>query len=67
MDIDVRVVIIEEIISALSKAGYDPYIQIVSYLESNDLTFITRKDNARNKIARLSQDWVGWYINSNSI
>lgn len=46
--------IFNEIVSALKEAGYEPIMQIKGYLETGNITYITRKNNAREKILLLS-------------
>lgn len=57
-----KIILMGEIISALKEAGYDPYTQIVAYLQSGDITYITRTNNARNKISKLNPEWVAEYM-----
>lgn len=47
---------LNEIINALEKNGYNPTNQLVGYLLTGDLSYITSKDNARNKISRYSRE-----------
>ena len=46
---------IECIISALRDAGYDPYEQLYAYAITGNETFITRKGDARNMVAKLDR------------
>ena len=57
----------EEIIAALEQAGYDPHEQIYSYIQTGKLEYITRHNNARNKIAPLNKPLIWKYINSKSV
>ena len=59
--------IMDEIISALEQAGYNPREQIHGYIQTGKLQYITRHNNARNKIAPLDTKQVWQYINSRSI
>lgn len=47
--------ILNEIISSLKSAGYDPYEQITGYLETGNDLFITRVGDAREKIQQLDK------------
>ena len=42
--------------SALSEKGYNPINQIVGYLLSEDPTYITTHNNARNLIRKIDRD-----------
>lgn len=44
---------IKEIIASLEEAGYDSYAQLTGYLQSGDITYITRRGDARTKILAL--------------
>lgn len=46
------------IVKALKDAGYDPYMQLYGYLETDDDTYITRKCNARDEIGELDCEMV---------
>ena len=54
----------EEIIAALAQAGYDPREQIHNYIQTGELAYITRCNDARNKISRLNMTQVWQYINT---
>ncbi len=41
---------------ALEKKGYNPINQIVGYILSEDPTYITTYNNARNLISRIDRD-----------
>lgn len=47
--------IITAIYDALSEKGYDPISQIVGYLLTEDPTYITTHNNARNLIRRVDR------------
>ena len=64
MFIDTFEIVMEEIIVALKEAGYDPYKQIYDYIQTGMLQYITRRNNARNKIAQLNPTQVWQYINA---
>lgn len=54
----------EEIITALAQAGYDPREQIHNYIQTGELAYITRQDDARNKISHLNTAQIWQYINT---
>ncbi len=55
---------IEKIVSAIEKTGYEPYSQIVGYLETSDARYITRTDNARELIKSVSTSSLKEYLKS---
>ena len=48
--------ILEIVYQALSEKGYNPVNQIVGYILSEDPTYITTHNNARNLIRRIDRD-----------
>lgn len=46
---------IEIVICALEKAGYDLYAQLLGYVTTQNLVYITRLDNARELTAQLDK------------
>jgi uncharacterized protein (UPF0297 family) len=50
--------VLNEVITTLKENGYNPVNQIVGYLTTGDLCYITSKGNARNKIARFTREEV---------
>mgnify|MGYP003463905614 CR=1 FL=1 len=46
--------VVEEIIQAIKKAGYDPYAQLYGYVTKGKEEYITRANGAREKIKQLS-------------
>lgn len=42
--------------SALQEKGYNPLGQLVGYLLTEDPTYITNHNSARNRIAKLDRD-----------
>ncbi|MBR2152668.1 MAG: IreB family regulatory phosphoprotein [Clostridia bacterium] len=48
--------ILSTVYQALSEKGYKPINQIVGYILSEDPTYITTHNNARNLIRRLDRD-----------
>ena len=45
-----------EVYNALKEKGYNPINQIVGYILSEDPTYITTHNNARNLIRRVERD-----------
>ena len=48
--------ILKEVYDALQEKGYNPINQIVGYILSEDPTYITTHQGARNKIRKLDRD-----------
>ncbi|MCQ2477822.1 MAG: IreB family regulatory phosphoprotein [Clostridia bacterium] len=48
--------ILTEVYDALKEKGYNPINQIVGYILSEDPTYITTHNNARNLIRRVDRD-----------
>ncbi|MCQ2441000.1 MAG: IreB family regulatory phosphoprotein [Clostridia bacterium] len=48
--------ILTEVYDALKEKGYNPINQIVGYILSEDPTYITTHNNARNLIRRIDRD-----------
>ena len=46
---------LNEIINLLDEAGYDSTNQLVGYLMTNDITYITNYGNARKKIKKMDR------------
>lgn len=53
--IDTSKEIFESIVTSLREAGYDPLSQITGYLQTEDLTYITRNGDARSLIMKLDK------------
>ncbi len=49
---------VNEVASSLEKAGYNPTNQLIGYLLSGDLSYITNYDDARKKISKFTRDEV---------
>ena len=47
---------LKEVYTALKEKGYNPINQIVGYILSEDPTYITTHQGARNKIRKLDRD-----------
>ena len=50
--------ILKEVYDALKEKGYNPINQIVGYILSEDPTYITTHNGARNKIRKLARDEI---------
>lgn len=48
--------ILTEVYDALKEKGYNPINQIVGYILSEDPTYITTHNNARNLIRKIDRD-----------
>lgn len=44
----------EEIVAAIQDAGYEPYDQLCGYLTKGKEEYITRRNNAREKVKKLN-------------
>ena len=49
---------LKEVYDALKEKGYNPINQIVGYILSEDPTYITTHQGARNKIRKLDRDGI---------
>lgn len=69
-DSDIRIkATMQTIYEALKAKGYNPINQIVGYILSEDPTYITTYNNARNLISKLDRDEllqsiVKFYLNN---
>ena len=50
--------VLNEVITAMKNNGYNPVNQLVGYLTSGDLGYITSKEGARDKLARFQKEEV---------
>ena len=48
--------ILRNVFAALNEKGYNPINQIVGYLLTEDPTYITNYNNARNMICKIDRD-----------
>jgi len=55
-----------QIIGSILEAGYDPYMQILGYLQTKDDSYITRTGNARNLIKTIDRTELEEFIKYNS-
>lgn len=51
-----------KIIAALKEAGYDPYEQLVGYLQTGQEYYITRRNGARDMVRLLDKEQIKKYI-----
>lgn len=54
--------LMQHIIHALEKNGYNPVLQLEGYLKTSDPTYITRSDDARKLIQQLDFTRVEQYV-----
>ena len=54
--------IMDSVVMSLKKRGFDPYIQLLGYLQGNNPLFITRYNNARAVIETLDKEQVRRYV-----
>lgn len=47
---------LNEVLSILDRNGYNATNQLIGYLLSNDSSYITSKENARQKITKFSRE-----------
>ena len=52
----------EELCEAIRKSGMDPYDQLYGYISNGKAEYITRIDNARERIQALNWDMVRKYV-----
>lgn len=52
----------EPIAKAIREAGFDPYAQLYGYVETGNIMYITRRDNARERITELSIEEIKRYL-----
>ena len=50
--------ILKDVYEALTEKGYNPVNQIVGYIMSGDLTYITSHKNARSLIMKVERDEI---------
>ena len=49
---------LNEVLHSLEEAGYDATNQLVGYLMTNDPTYVTSYENARNKIKKFDRSEI---------
>ena len=47
---------LNEVILSLEKSGYNATNQLVGYILTNDLSYITSKESARKKLSKFSRE-----------
>lgn len=65
---------ITEIVNDLQESGYEPYGQLTAYADLGNELYITRHNNAREKIKGLDRGQIsnylkeqGWWLNAKTI
>lgn len=53
---------LDTISSLLSGAGYDPYDQLSGYVLTGEITYITRKGNARKMMETIDKETISEYL-----
>ena len=53
---------IQTIVTAIRRAGYDPYAQLTGFLRTQDERYITRTDNARELAKGLDRVQLKQYV-----
>ena len=56
--------ILEQIFISLIEAGYDPVEQLYAYLETEDVRYITRKNQARDLIRTIKKEDIENFVKS---
>lgn len=57
MDEDFRLVV-----DSLREAGYDPVEQLIGYLQTGQLFYITRKNGARGRVQGIRKETIEAYV-----
>lgn len=47
---------LNEVVKSLEKSGYNATNQLVGYIITNDLSYITSSENARKKLSQFSRE-----------
>ena len=50
------------VVQALKQAGYVPYDQLLGYVNTNNLAYITRRDNARELVRQMDPSLIQQYL-----
>lgn len=53
---------IELIVSALEERGYDPYAQLLGYIQEDNVAYITSYKNARRLVTTLDKAAIANYL-----
>lgn len=59
--------IMEVVTTALTQAGYDPRSQLFGFIQTGDLTYITRRNNARQLIQSVDKKELRNYLQMEDI
>lgn len=54
---------INVVMEAIRRAGYSPYAQLVGYVTTGELAYITRTNGARALASRMNRDKIRRYLN----
>ena len=54
--------LLNQIINAIENAGYEPKVQIQGYLSEHNSLYITRNNNARELIGKISEETLKRYL-----
>ncbi len=52
----------KDIVEAIKEAGFEPYEQLTGYVELGNLCYITRRNNARERIQQFSREQISQYL-----
>lgn len=55
---------LKRIAQSLRDAGYDPYEQLIGYIKTGDVTYITRRGDARTMIRGISMEQIARFTDS---
>ena len=53
---------IQQIVTSIKEAGYDPYAQLIGYLQTGDASYITRRGDARKLVCTLEAEKLRRYV-----
>ncbi len=54
--------LLQEVITALREAGYNPYDQLEGYIQTGDASYITRTGGARDTISMIDRNRIKEYL-----
>lgn len=57
--------LLQTIIASMKEAGYDPYDQLYGYYTTGENSYITRRNNAREMISKVSKENIKEYLQEN--
>ena len=55
-------VLMNSVVMSLKEQGFNPYTQLLGYLQENNPLFITRHNNARAVIETLDKEQIRCYV-----